>query len=92
MNFSDLKFTVHPNGLGKQARHNFSNGYGVSVVISQFSYGGNLGLYELAVIRDGEIVYDTPITDDVVGNLTPEGVTDLLTRIEALPPAQKLHD
>jgi hypothetical protein len=32
----------------------------------------------------GEISYDTPITDDVVGYLTEDGVSALLAEIELL--------
>lgn len=66
--------------------YTFKNGYGASVI--SHGYGSESGLLELAVIdaRSGRIVYDTPITDDVVGWLKPEDVRELLDRIEALPP------
>jgi hypothetical protein len=41
-------------------------------------------LYELAVFKDGEICYDTPITDDVIGYLRPEDVTDVMVKIQQL--------
>lgn len=66
--------------------HEFPNGYGASVVRHAFSYGGSAGFYELAVLHDGEIVYDTPITNDVIGWLTMARVGDLLHDIAALPP------
>ncbi len=74
---------------GEQIVHRFDNGYGASVVSSAYSYGGDCGLYEIAVLKfDGEaweINYDTPITDDVLGYLTPEDVQRYLAEIEALP-------
>ncbi len=79
-------------GFGQQVVLMFPNNLGASVVRSEFSYGGENGLYELAVIRRTDsderewvITYDTPITNDVEGWLTPEGVLDLLAQIEALP-------
>ena len=36
------------------------------------------------------LCYDTPVTSDVEGYLTPEKVTELLQQIEALPPST--HD
>ena len=70
--------------------HKFSNGFGASVVCHEYSYGGDEGLFELAVIEfDGDnkwyLTYDTPITGDVIGHLTPDEVEDLLAQIEALP-------
>jgi len=70
---------------GVAARMMFENGYGVSVVRHSFSYGGKAGLYELAVLDvDGEITYDTPVTNDVIGHLTPEGVTEKMAFVQVL--------
>jgi hypothetical protein len=84
--FNDLEFINHPGGFGVYARIFFPNGFGASIVKSEYSYGGKDGLYELAVIEEetGEITYGTPITDDVVGYLTEEGVSTLLAEIELL--------
>ena len=86
--FKDLEFVTHPNMVhigGVQARIQFDNGYGASVVRSQYTYGGDKGLYELAVFgKDGHITYDTPITNDVLGYLKPEDVTDILEQIQLL--------
>ena len=85
----------HPAGLGGVQRlYRFGNGYGASVVCHRFSYGGESGLWELAVIKyqkDGErfsLTYDTPITDDVIGHLPESAVDALLGQIEALPAAE----
>jgi hypothetical protein len=68
------------------ARITFENGYGASVVRHAYSYGGKLGLYELAVIDNkGEICYTTPITDDVIGYLREEDVSEGMIRIQNLP-------
>ena len=84
--FKDLDFIEldpYMNGVG--ANMMFENGYGVSVVCHSFSYGGNSGLYELAVLdREGNIPYDTPVTDDVLGHLTPEGVTEKMAFVQVL--------
>ena len=64
----------------------FGNGYGASVVCSEFSYGGKYGLFEVAVLdMAGEIVYDTPVTADVVGYLDFDGVAKTLREIQNLP-------
>jgi hypothetical protein len=64
--------------------HLFDNGYGASVVRNAISYGGLMGMFEVAVLRDGEICYDTPITSDVIGFLKEADVKALLDRIRAL--------
>lgn len=66
----------------------FDNDYGASVIKHCFSYGNEQDLWELAVIKwrgyDWDLVYDTPITDDVIGCLTDEDVRELLGRIKGL--------
>ena len=57
--FTDLEFKTHPMGVGIIAREDFANGYGVTVVKTPYTYGGDKGLYELAVWKDGTIHYDS---------------------------------
>jgi hypothetical protein len=99
MNFSELNFQSIDHLNGVQALQFFPNGYGASVVRHSHSYGGENGLYELAVIKGDEslwsIVYDTPITSDsdVVGHLTEDEVSDVLVQIENLSvPHQFTYD
>ena len=84
--FKDIRFKTNPMGadFGIVSRTKFDNGYEVSVVKNPHSYGGDKGLYELAIFKDGDICYDTPITDDVIGYLRPEDVTDVMQRVEKL--------
>ena len=84
--FTDLNFRAHPNQFGGvQSVMEFDNGYGVSVVRTPYSYGGDKGLYELAVLdKDGQITYDTPITNDVIGYLREQDVTDVMEKIQQL--------
>lgn len=82
--FEDLSFESNPFG-GIRARMFFDNGFGVSVVKSEHSYGGNEGLYEMAVLGpDGHINYDTPITSDVLGYLSPEEVSKAMSDVQDL--------
>jgi hypothetical protein len=70
---------------GVQAKIQFSNGFGASVVKTPFSYGGKNGQYELAVFgQDGNITYDTPITNDVLGYLSETAVSTALAKIQSL--------
>ena len=84
--FNDIVFKTNPMGadFGIVSRTEFDNGYEVSVVKSPYTYGGDKGLYELAVFKDGEITYATPVTDDVIGYLRPEDVTEVMAKIQQL--------
>ena len=86
---------AHRAGMGGvQKLFRFPNGYGASVVQFPYSYGGDEGLWEMAVIRySGEdndafsLTYDTPITDDVLGHLSEQDVDALLDQVAALEAA-----
>lgn len=84
--FADLIFKPRSGGGGIAARLNFPNGYTASVVRGDFTYGGPAGLYEMAVLLGDSIVYDTPVTDDVLGHLTEGDVTEHLNEVARLPP------
>jgi hypothetical protein len=62
-------------------RFKFENNYGASVIRGFYSYGGNQGLYELAVLYEDDITYNTEITNDVEGYLTGKEVVKLLNQI-----------
>ena len=88
--FDDLDFQGDPNSrAGVQAIATYPNGYGVSVVRFDGSYGYEQGLYEVAVIEvrgDGwRLTYDTPVTDDVIGHCREEDVTGIMKQVSALP-------
>lgn len=84
---SEVRELVKDDGYQKVYR--FANGYGASVVCGPHTYGGSVGLFELAVLKfEGKgwtLTYDTPITNDVEGHLTQGAVDDLLDQIAALP-------
>lgn len=69
--FEDLEFVEKYPGLpawniGKreQARVDFENGWGVSVIRGNSWTDGHA--FEIAVMRDGDLRYDTEVTDDVL--------------------------
>ena len=90
--FEDLVFVdevMYGDKVWSRSYMIFDNGYGVSVVRGPHSYGGQKGLYELAVLdSDGFITYETPITSDVIGFLKPEDVTKYMIQIQQLPIEQ----
>lgn len=84
--FDDLKFrkVLSFGGVDNTlARLDFPNGYGVSVVCGDRSYSSD-GTYELAVLRDGKICYDTFLTNDVLGWQTPEQVTEHMEALQKI--------
>ena len=75
---------------GVQKIYRFENDYGASVVKFPGSYGYEQGEWELAVIRfpsdngNFSVTFTTPITDDVLGNLSWEEVEEHLKEIKNL--------
>jgi hypothetical protein len=88
MKFTELNFEPHKIKDGVQAKHFFSNGYGVSVVRFPGSYGFEDDLYEVAILQGTEdnwnITYDTPITDDVLGHRDEQDINIILEEVQAL--------
>lgn len=85
-NFKEFKTNEIHNGIQHLAF--FPNGYGVSIVKSEYSYGGRSGLWEMAVLKGNEeewdLTYDTPITSDVLGYLNESEVNEYVDQVIAL--------
>ena len=93
MKFEDLAFEVNPDKffMGKKfesVKVAFDNGYGASIIRGYGTYGGEVGLYELAVLHNNELCYDSGLCDDVVGWLSPDEINEWLEKIEKLPKKQ----
>jgi hypothetical protein len=56
----------------------FANGYGISAIRMN-------GAWEIAVLKDGSLCYDTHITSDVIPGLTWEEVIGVAEDIKNLP-------
>lgn len=92
--FKDLLFKQHPTGMGGfQATMEFENGYGVSVVCGEYRYSTprtNLyaasmyEAYEVAILKNGSLCYDTSITDDVIGYVSPEEISKIMGLVQNL--------
>lgn len=79
--FDNLQFTAHPLG-GKRARLTLDNGYGISVVNGPRFYC-NKDSFEVAILKDEQITYNTPLTNDVLGYQTPEDINNILKELES---------
>ena len=66
----------------------FDNGYGLSIISHKSSYGGDRGLFEIMLVRNGQPCSFPPITqegDTVNGFLTKEKVEEIIQDVELLP-------
>jgi len=87
MRFNELKFqpTECPNGI--QAIVGFGDSYELSIVKSDFSYGGKQGLYEIGVFFNGvmkELAGVTNPDDTIKGFLNESEVDGILLKMMAL--------
>jgi hypothetical protein len=70
---------------GIQRIYRFENSnYGASVVRHDFSYSIPEKPWELAVLYNGKLCYNTYITNDVIGCLSGDEVQEILARIDDL--------
>ena len=87
MKLQDLNMvqTKVPNGV--QALVKFGPHYELSIVKNNTSYGGDMGLYEIAVFLDKEMTELPGITepgDTVKGFLTEDDVNEILSSMTQL--------
>lgn len=86
MKFEEIKFesTDVPNGV--QALMQFGE-YELSIVKSDFSYGGKQGLYEIGVFKGNEMVSLPGITeehDTVKGFLSEDNVVGIIKKMSTI--------
>lgn len=82
------KYYIGANGKG-QWLFKFPNNYGASVVKHWGSYGYEEDKFELAVLyftgeKEYDIAYNTPITNNVLPNLSNKDVLNILKKIKNL--------
>ena len=90
--FKDLKFepySIAKSGLdnykdAKHATETFENGYGVSVLFGSCFYSNGKDTYEVSVLFDGSITYNTDITNDVMGHLSEDEVSEVMSKAAVL--------
>ena len=87
MKFEDVEMipTDIPNGV--QAMLKFGDDYKLSIVKSDFSYGGTKGLYEIGVFKSHSMVELPGITqpgDTIKGFLSPEEVNGIITKMKTI--------
>lgn len=89
MKIKDLDFKQHPNWSDSTvAKAQFDNGYQASIITGSNAYTSEDNPYEIAVLdKDGNLAYDTPVTDDVIGHLDEAAANKVLSDIAALPAA-----
>lgn len=90
--YGEVSRSVIPFDNGICITIQYSNGYGASVICHDGSYGGKRGLFEIAVLRDNDLCYDTEITGDVIGHLDFGEVSEILKKISELPEVPRPHN
>lgn len=84
---NEFKNKIKELGLTLEQRESSGGGYGYIIGIenvpytldcakSSYTYGGNRDLWEIAVMKNDDLCYTTPITDDVLGYLSEEKVLE----------------
>ena len=84
--FDLLTFKKMKKEDGIQAIAEFPNGFGASIIKSDFSHGGKSGLFGLTVLDNdtGNINSTTDITNDVIGWQDENDIDRILTAISKL--------
>lgn len=91
LKFSDLAFKPHPSFPGAtQAIMSFDNGYGISVIHGNSSFHCDDKTYEVAILKDGSLCYDTPLTDDVLGYQTKCNITKIMKELQTYEKDSKI--
>jgi len=93
--FKDLEFEMHPILLdaksqytkemfanSKHAVMEFENGYSVSVIFGDQFCSNGIDTYEVAIIKDNHVCYDTPLTDNVLAYQTEDEVTEIMRKVQ----------
>ena len=95
--FKDLEFEMHPILLdaksqdtkemfanSKHAVMEFENGYGVSVIFGEQFYSNGIDTYEVGILKDGYLRFDTPLTDTVLAYQNENEVTEIMRKVQEL--------
>ena len=95
--FKDLEFVIHPILLdtksqdtkeifanSKHAVMEFENGYGVSVIFGEQFYSNGIDTYEVGILKDGYLRFDTPLTDTVLAYQNENEVTEIMRKVQEL--------
>lgn len=82
--FKDLEFDerIRPFG-GSRAVIEFENEYGLSIVEGHGCYQDE-GTYEVGILHEGSLTYDTSITDDVLSYQSVEDIEKLMVEVQNL--------
>lgn len=83
--YGSISTDFHDNWYGGYAYTiTYPNGYAASIVKFYGSFGARNDLWEIAVMKNGDLCYDTEITDDVLGNLDENDVIRVCEDIASL--------
>ena len=87
LKLKDVKWDNTTTPTGVAATIGFGNEYKISIIQNDISYGGDKGLYEIAVLHKDEFTSLPGITnpnDTVAGYLTEDSVNKILLKMYTL--------
>lgn len=58
------------------------NMWRVSVLLGRCFYSNGVNTYELGILYDEDLTYNTDIADDVLGYITEEEVTEIMIKVQ----------
>ena len=81
-----LTFEQHKFNKAKhfQSTKNLKNGYSISVLFGSWFYSNGKNTYEVGILKDNKLCYDTSITNDVLGYLTKDEIIKVIDQVNKL--------
>ncbi len=66
------------------ASKNFKNGYGISVLLGTCFNSNGKNTYEIAILKDNKLCYETNITNDILGYVTKDEIIKIINQVKKL--------
>ena len=82
--FKDIVFTARDPIIGGiRGVIEFENNYGISVIKGKHCYQDE-GTYEVGILFEGSLTYDTDITSDVLSYQSIDDIDDIINKLQKL--------
>lgn len=81
-----FKVELSPYWIGLKSKLYFPNGWGISIILSRYSYGWSELKWEAAILYNDGLDYSNPLTNDVIGYQTISEIKNLVKIIKTWEP------